>query len=184
MLNDQTALLLLDFQLDFLDSKGRYPVAHDQVEPMITTANRLIAAAQSAGAKIVYIGNEFSPRDLLNLTRNSCAIKGSAGTHLDPRLKVVSEYYFPKDKNSAFTNPDLNAFLQKQHVTQLWIVGVFATACVRATALDGQRLGYQVGVVSDAVAAANDQGRRSALDAMAHKGVSILTSAELVIHHD
>ena len=51
MLTDQTALLLLDFQVDFLAPAGRYPVAGHQVEPMLTAANRLIAAAQPAGTR-------------------------------------------------------------------------------------------------------------------------------------
>ena len=38
------ALLLLDFQADFLEATGRLPVAQEQVLPMLAAANRLIDA--------------------------------------------------------------------------------------------------------------------------------------------
>ncbi len=46
MLNNQIALLAIDFQVDFLHADGRFPVAQHQVEPMLTAANQLIAAAR------------------------------------------------------------------------------------------------------------------------------------------
>ncbi|MHB8627819.1 MAG: cysteine hydrolase family protein [Aggregatilineales bacterium] len=180
MLTNQSALLAIDFQVDFLDSHGRYPVAIHQIAPMLTTTNRLIAAALSYGTMVIYIGNEYSPRDLLNMFRNSAAIKGSSGVRIDPRLTHINDHYFAKDKSSAFTNSKLDVFLHEQGIKQLLLTGVYATACVRRTAMDGLKHGYQVSIVSDAIADKSDQHRDAGLKELERKGVHILTSERLL----
>jgi nicotinamidase-related amidase len=49
------ALLLIDFQRDFLDPKGRMPVDQLQVEPVIAAAQLAADAAQTQGDLIVKI---------------------------------------------------------------------------------------------------------------------------------
>lgn len=51
----RTALLVLDFQVDFLHHGGRLPVAQDQVPGMLEAANRVIRAADARGMEIIYI---------------------------------------------------------------------------------------------------------------------------------
>jgi maleamate amidohydrolase len=176
MINNQIALLAIDFQIDFLDSNGRFPVARHQVEPLLSVANRLIAAARSYHTPVIYIGNEYGSRNLLNVFRNNAAIKGSSGVQMDARLLYADDHYFPKDQSSAFTNRQLDLFLRQQSIKHLLLMGVYASACVRNTALDGLKYGYQVSLVSDAVADKNDQRRNAALKELERKGIRILTS--------
>jgi nicotinamidase-related amidase len=53
------ALLLVDFQQDFLADDGRMPVARDQIGPVLAAARAAISQAQRDGDLIVKIGNEF-----------------------------------------------------------------------------------------------------------------------------
>ncbi|MBA3870540.1 MAG: cysteine hydrolase [Anaerolineae bacterium] len=178
MLNNQIALLAIDFQVDFLHADGRFPVAQHQVEPMLTAANHLIAAARSYHTPVIYIGNEYGSRNLLNVFRNNAALKGSSGMQIDSRLLYANDHYFPKDQSSAFTNSQLDLFLRQQTIKHLLLTGVYATACVRKTALDGLKYGYQVSLMSDAVADKNDQRRNAALKELERKGICILTSTD------
>ena len=57
------ALLLIDFQYDFLADDGRMPVDRSQVQPVVEAARAAIARAQGAGNVIIKIGNEFRPSD-------------------------------------------------------------------------------------------------------------------------
>ncbi|MEP7288475.1 MAG: cysteine hydrolase [Chloroflexota bacterium] len=180
LITNQTALLVVDLQVDFIDPQGRYPVATHHIEPMLAATNRLIAAAPSHGTQVIYIGNEYSPRDLANLFRNHSAIKGSDGSQLDSRVSRINNHYFSKDQSNAFTNPKLDLFLREHNVKQLVLTGVYASACVRGTALAGLKHGYQVSVVSDAVADASDQRRNAALNGLQRKGVAVLTNAQLL----
>jgi nicotinamidase-related amidase len=74
------ALLLIDFQDDFLEPDGRMPICRSQVAPVLAAAARAIEQARQAGDLVVAIGNEFRPDDrLMNLLRRHAAIAGSPG---------------------------------------------------------------------------------------------------------
>ncbi len=55
------ALLLIDFQHDFLADDGRLPVDRSQVQPVVESARAAIERAHGVGDLIVRAGNEFGP---------------------------------------------------------------------------------------------------------------------------
>ncbi len=151
------------------------PIAAPQVAPLLAVANRLIDAAASRGVPVVYVVNAF-PRSqfILNFFRHCAAVADSAGAEIDPRVHVrPGATVFRKARGDAFSNPELDAFLRKSGVQHLVIVGVFAPACVRATARGALRTGYRVTVVGDGVGAASDGARERALSRMAADGVAV-----------
>ncbi len=167
------ALLLVDFQRDFLDAKGRKPVAQPQVPDLIAAANSLIEAARQRGDVIVAIGNEFHPMDPLNLFRNGAAIAGSEGARWDEHVAIPDAAYFPKWRGDAFCNPALERFLREKEVDSLTIAGVYASQCVSATTKGALRRGFRVALVPAAVADANDRRRRAALDGLRRLGAAV-----------
>ncbi|HSB71583.1 MAG TPA: cysteine hydrolase [Candidatus Methylomirabilis sp.] len=178
---ERTALLLLDFQADFLEAAGRLPVAQEQVPPMLEAANRLIDAAPDLGLEVVYVGNEFSRWDLpANWFRHHASLAGSPGAHLDRRLHVVNDRYFPKQAGNAFRNRDLDTFLRSQGVGRVILAGVFAHACVQASARGALRRGYRVAVLQDGVATTSDRRRSAALHRMHKLGAEIVTSKHVI----
>ena len=177
---ENSALILLDIQKDFVGEQARMPVARHQVEPMLNTMNTMITQANQAKIPIVYIGNEFEKRQFIaNWFRKQAALKNSAGAELDERLQVVSEHYFAKNKGDALSNPGLVRFLKSRGVRHLIISGLFAEGCVAATALGGKRYRYKVTIIRDAVAGATDKKRDLSLEKLATKGVSVINSTEL-----
>jgi nicotinamidase-related amidase len=104
--DQRRALLLIDFQDDFLADSGRMPVARDQVEPVLAATRAAIAQAQARGDLIVQIGNEFKPRDLVrNLMRRGAAISGRPGTRWDPRFAAPGAVYVAKWKSNCVLQP-------------------------------------------------------------------------------
>jgi nicotinamidase-related amidase len=87
------ALLLIDFQDDFLADDGRMPVARDQVEPVLAATRAAIAQAQARGDLIVQIGNEFRPHDLLGNLGRRAAVSGRPGTRWDARFAAPGAVY-------------------------------------------------------------------------------------------
>ncbi|MBO9541097.1 cysteine hydrolase [bacterium] len=149
----RTALLLLDYQLDFLSEAARLPVGRDQVEELLEASNELVRRARSEGWEVVTIGNAFRRHDVIgNLFRRGAAVAGSPGCALDPRLRAEGAAFFEKWRGSALTNPALIAHLAERQIATLVIAGVFTAGCVKATALDAARRGYQVVVPRNAVA--------------------------------
>ena len=159
------ALLLIDFQDDFLADHGRMPVARDHVEPVLAATRAAIAEAQARGDLIVQIGNEFRPRDLLgNLGRRGAAISGRPGTRWDPRFAAPDAVYLAKWRGDAFCNPALENLLREHRIQEIVVAGLYARACVAATTKAALARGFAVHVLGDAVACRSDASRESALE--------------------
>jgi len=169
------ALLLIDFQVDFLSPWGRMTVDQAQVQPLIEAVQRAVDAANDHGDVIVKIGNEFRPSDLIgNLFRHHAAIKGSPGSVWDPRIDPPGSTYLPKWKSDAFCNPDLASLLQARDIGQLRLAGLFAKACVTATAKGALKHGLSVQVIGDATACSSDRSRQLALDKLRRMGIDVV----------
>lgn len=176
---EKKALLVMNMQKDFLGEHARLPVARDQLQLLLETTNKMIAKASTAGIDIIYIGNEFEPRDwLANLFRRGAAIKGRPETALDSRLQVVNDNYFATIRPDAFSNPGLQQWLEQREITHLIMVGVFAAWCVSSTALAAKNRGYQVTVITDAVACSKDSSRGRSLRRMHDSGIATIYSDE------
>lgn len=174
---NHTAVLLMDLQRDFLAGEGaRLPVDREGAASVLRTANAILARRALESAIPLFVVNQFPASARLgNFFRKGAAIAGTPGAALDPRLcatgsvKVIS-----KSSPSAFSNPELQSYLQAHGVKELYVIGVFAEGCVRATVLDARRLGYQVNVIADAVASNAPWKKRFALWAMSRSGAHLL----------
>lgn len=167
------ALLLIDFQRDFLRDDGRMPVDAGQRQPVVVAANRAVAAARARGDAVIAIGNEFRRGDWGNLFRRFAAVAGSEGARWDERVAIDGAPYFAKWRGSAFCNPDLATYLQGLGAEELALAGVYASGCVSATARDALGRGYRVAVLSDAVADRGDAARARALKRLERAGATI-----------
>jgi nicotinamidase-related amidase len=174
---DPRALILLDFQRDFLADDGRMPVARHHVAPVLAAARRAAEEARARGDLIVRVGNEFRRGDVVgNLLRRRAAVAGSVGTAWDDRIPADDASYVPKSAGSAFTNPALDAALAARGIRHLTIVGLFAKGCVSATAEAALRRGLTVEVLADAVACSSDRSRDRALRRLAARGARVIAA--------
>ncbi|HWE96331.1 MAG TPA: cysteine hydrolase [Tepidisphaeraceae bacterium] len=178
----RAALLLIDFQFDFLSPQGRLPVHAHQARAMLMAANRLIEAAPRLGYEVAYVGNEFEPRDFpANWFRRNAAIRGTPGAALDPALRrVPGAPYFAKQRGDAFSNIGLEGFLDSHAVGRLIVAGAHADACVLRTAMSALRRGYRVVIPEDAVAAASESRRERALVRLRRAGARVTPADEFI----
>jgi nicotinamidase-related amidase len=169
------ALLLLDFQEDFLDPDGRMPVAGEQVQPVITAAGQAVAGAHADGDLVIRIGNEFRWSDLIgNLFRRHAAMRGSTGAAWDSRIDPPGALYISKWKSNAFCNPELAAVLQEAGVERVRLAGLYTKACVSATERAAQKRGLSVQVLGSPTACTSDTSRQKALDRLRRIGIEVL----------
>lgn len=166
------ALVLIDFQNDFIEPTGRMPVDQGQVVSVLQSARQAISHAQQTGDLVVAIGNEFRPTDyLMNLLRRNASIAGSPGARWVRDLPLDGIPYFAKWASSAFVNSDFARWLQAENVRTLRLTGLQAKACVTATAKDAMKRGYAVEVLDDAIACVSDRSRARALARLERRGV-------------
>jgi nicotinamidase-related amidase len=167
----QAALMLIDFQADFLDDDGRMPVARAHVAPMIAAAAEAIDLFNRCGRPVVAVGNEFRRSDIvMNILRRYASVEGSPGARWDDRVPLDGAKYFPKWGDSAFGNAELEPWLRAQGIGTLIIGGLMARACVTATAKAAMARGFRVMLIEPAIACVSDTSRERALARLARKG--------------
>jgi nicotinamidase-related amidase len=177
----KTAILLMDLQRDFLDREaGRMPVDERGAKAALRVANAVLSKRVLADALPILVTNQFpASARVANFFRHGAAIGGTPGAELDPRLeRSGSEVVITKARPSAFSNPELQRYLQAHRVQTLYVLGVYAEGCVRASVVEAVKLGYRVIVIADAVATNAIWKKTFALWAMARAGATILPSMD------
>jgi nicotinamidase/pyrazinamidase len=187
---DKAALILVDIQNDFCPGGALAVRDGDQVVP--------VANALTPKFPVVVATFDWHPSDHCSFLAQGGpwpphCVQGTFGAELHPKLKptgitlTVRKAFTPEaDAYSEFSGvdeagQDLHELLRQQGVRKIFLVGVATDYCVRATALDGVRLGYEVCVVTDGVRAVNvkpDDGAR-ALKEMERAGVQLITSQQV-----
>lgn len=163
---DQTAaLIVVDMQKDFCPG-GALPVPDgDRIVP---TLNRYLAEARTRGMP-VYASRDWHPAVTTHFKEFGGewpphCVQGAEGAqfhadlHLPADAIVVAKGDDPSAPGySAFEGHTANGAtllddLQSRHITRLYVTGVATDYCVKATALDGIRAGFDVRILRDAIA--------------------------------
>lgn len=175
-----TALLVLDMQLDFLSSTGKFPVDQDQARDVTNVVNRLLAEAKHRDWTPIIVVNSYLAWEFFNLFRNGAAIAGSAGAALDPAVNAGDASHFTKRVGDAFSNPALVDYLRIHNIGRVIITGVYAEACVTSTAGGAARHGLTPIVVANAVASSSDKKRETALSSLRANDVVVANSDDVL----
>jgi nicotinamidase/pyrazinamidase len=160
--DERTALIVVDVQNDFADPKGGLYVSGG--EDIVPVVNDEIAAATAAGAPVFYTQDWHPPTTPHFLKDGGVwpvhCVRDTWGAELHPALRVegpvVRKGTEGEDGYSGFSVRDpvsgaesatqLGALLDRAEVSRTVVVGLAGDVCVKATALDARRLGYDVTV--------------------------------------
>jgi nicotinamidase/pyrazinamidase len=171
--DSKTALAVVDVQNDFADPDGSLfvPGAPD----IIATINSEIERAAAAGAVVVYT-QDWHPPDTPHFAKDGGAwpvhcVIGTWGAELHPDLDVRGEVIRKgsggEDGYSGFSVRDpesgevgstrLESTLRDRGVERVVVIGLATDYCVKETALDALRRGFETTVLSKAVRAVDLQ---------------------------
>ncbi len=186
-----SALVVVDVQNDFADPAGSLYVRG--AEAVVEATNAEVGAARRAGALVVTT-QDWHPADTPHFAKDGGTwpvhcVAGSWGAELHPDLAPgdhqVRKGVGGEDGYSGFTMADpvsgattgtgLDEDLRARGIERVVVVGLATDYCVRDTALDAARLGYDTTVVLAAVRPVElevGDGQR-AIDAMADAGVTL-----------
>ena len=185
------ALILVDIQNDFCPGGALAVAEGDQV---VAVVNRLMPRFPLVVSTLDWHpANHVSFREQGGPWPPHC-VQQTFGAELHPALdRAPIAHTFRKastadrDAYSEFEGTDdrqrsLDEYLKSRGVRRVYLVGLATDYCVRATALDALRLGYETYVVTDAVRAVNvqpDDGAK-ALAEMRATGAHLVTSNALL----
>src|SRR5262249_16061857 len=188
------ALIVVDIQNDFCPG-GALGVRWGHA--IVPVLNRCLARFDGAGASI-YLTRDWHPPVTRHFQAHggvwpSHCVQGTPGAAFAPDIRhpaealVVSKGMNPEeDAYSAFQAEDhsgrrLPAILAERGIRRLYVGGLATDYCVRATALDALREGFEVVVLTDAIGAVDlkpGDGDR-AIDEMQSVGARFATADDL-----
>jgi len=180
------ALLIIDFQNDFTSGGALEVPGGDEIaEPVRRLADHF---------GLVFATRDWHPPDHASFETEGGpwpvhCVRGThgaefhpamAGVHLDAVVDVGRE---PQDEGySGFEKSDLAQILRDHDVDQVYVCGLATDYCVRASAIDACREGFQVTVVEDAIRGVNvnEGDSERALADMREAGAGMGTSDEIL----
>ena len=184
------ALIVVDMQVDFMPG-GALPVPGG--DEVVGRVNEYVELFTKAGATVVFTRDWHPPNHISFKTRGGPwpphCIQGTPGASFHPKLRVPAEALIvskatdpDREAYSGFEGTELDAELRKRGVRRVFVCGVATDYCVRATALDAAKLGYQVFLLVDAVRGVNmpPNSVQRATDEMLNAGVVLVEIGELL----
>ena len=157
-----SALVVIDLQNDITK----------HYKEIIENVNAAIDWAVQNKLLVVYIQHN-------NLSAGTRTFKpGTPGAEFVPEMKVVSDHIFTKSKSSALTSEPFAAFLQERGITEFYLAGADAAACVKSTSYNLAKSGYAVHVLSDCITSYDKKKLPELLAYYESKGCEVLTLQE------
>lgn len=177
------ALIIVDVQRDFCPGGALAAPNGNDIIPVI---NKLINQFD-----IIVASKDWHPARTIHFEKwPPHCVRGTEGAGFHPGLEqqkidtvVLKGTGNSDDGYSAFeaTNIDLSHWLKKNGVDSVYITGIASEYCVMSTALDAVKSGFQVYVITDAIAAVNqkEHDEEIALQNMRNNKIRLITSEEV-----
>ena len=158
-----SALVVIDLQNDITK----------HYKEIIENVNAAIDWAVQKELWVIYIQHN-------NLSAGTRTFKPSTrGAELVPELKVVSDHIFTKTKSNALTSEAFTAFIQEHGITDCYLIGADAAACIKSTCYNMAKSGYTVHVLSDCVTSYDKKKLPELLAYYKSKGCAVMTLQEV-----
>lgn len=158
------ALVVIDIQNDITKN----------YKEIIDNINALIDWAVSNNIYIVYIRHE-------NLSAGTRTFKPNThGAELASDLKIVSANVFTKSKGNALTSEGFVNFINENEISNFYIAGADAVACVKSTCYNLRKANYDVNVLSDCITSYDKRKIVEMLHYYESKGCKLLRLHDLI----
>ena len=157
------ALVIIDIQNDITKN----------YKEIITGINTAIDWAVENDIHVLYIRHE-------NLSAGTRTFTpGTYGAELVPDLKIVSENIFTKSKENALSSEEFANFITSNEISDFYITGADAVACVKSTCFNLRKAEYGVTVLSDCITSYDKRKIPEMLKYYESKGCKVTTLCDL-----
>ena len=181
---DKDALIIVDLQNDFCPGGALAVLDGDLIVPVV---NELINRFSKVFAtQDWHPPNHISFKEQGGIWPPHC-VAGTVGAKLHPGLKIQGEIRIrkgadpAKEAYSGFQGTDLAERLREAYIRRVFVCGLATDYCVKATAIDALKNGFDLVVLEDAVKGVevNPGDSEAAFDEMRRAGAIIANSDEL-----
>jgi len=188
----RTALLLIDFQVDFAAPDGQ--MARDGADVTaalraVKQAEQLAQAARAAGVQLVFTRSIARPKIIEPLLdeaksrrgeqdRPRLCVEGTRGAEFVGPQPRHGELVVSKHRYSIFHGTGLDAALKAKNIDTLVISGLTTECCVQSSVWAAFERRFHIFIAEDACAAYEDDLHQGALKAMALSGANLAPAAQ------
>lgn len=159
----EKALIVIDIQNDITKN----------YKEIIDNINKSIEWAVKNNIHVVYIRH-------YNLSAGTRTFKPDTyGSKLVSDLKIASNNIFIKSKGNALTSEDFLDFINKNKISEFYITGADAVACVKSTTYNLRKANYKVNVLSDCITSYNKKKINEMLHYYEDKGCKLINLNDL-----
>lgn len=180
LLKKGDGLLIVDVQRDFCPG-GR--LAIEEGDEVVRLLNDWIEAAK--GKIPVYASRDWHPKGHPSFQEKGGpwpehCIQDTEGAFFHASLRLPEDVVviskgtrFDHDQYSAFSETGFAQRLKEDGVNRIWMGGLALDVCVRATALEGAKQGFDVHVILPATKAVDQAGKGKTLAELRQAGVKL-----------
>jgi len=189
---ENSALIIIDMQLDFCDARGYIGQMGYDVTPLrapIEPIGQALAAARRAGLHVIHTRQGYRA-DLADYPRKRFArsqhrgampgdpgplgrilLRGEPGWQIVPELQPAKgEPVIDKTANGAFYGTDLDAVLRAQAIENIAFCGNTIDVCVHTTLREANDRGYQCLLLADCCGAVTKELHDAAVEMVKVEG--------------
>ncbi|MFQ6129147.1 MAG: cysteine hydrolase family protein [Thermoplasmata archaeon] len=180
---DHSALLVIDMQKFFLDSK--VPALVDPGNAILPNVKKLIDHYHRKGGQVIYTCHVHRPDGsdlgILEQWWDEHSIEGTDEARIHESIAPKTEdKVIHKHRYSAFYNTDLELTLQSQQIEEVVICGVMTNICCESTARDAFFRDIWVRFVADATASVTEEMHVAALLNLAYAFAEVCLTEDIL----
>ena len=162
------ALVIIDIQNDITKN----------YKDIIGHINQAIDWAVNNHIHVVYIRHE-------NLSDGTRTFKPQTyGAELVSDLNIVSHHVFTKSKGNALSSEEFAAFISKNEISDFYLGGADAVACVKSTCYNLRKENFGVSVLSDCITSYDKKKIGEMLAYYEDKGCKVICLNDLLSEGD
>ena len=170
---DRKALLVIDVQENLVNPNSKIHIDTSGIDLFFHNLNKSISQFDDNKDLVIYVVNEWTSPFMNWATGNVCK-KGSAGVGLDKRLLIVNDKIYSKSKSNALSNKDLLKNLRDNKITDVYVMGLLAEGCVKATVKGLIKEKFNVLVIEDALGSKNIAIKTKVIDFLHENGIKTI----------
>jgi nicotinamidase-related amidase len=178
-----SALLVMDFQTLIVDNYAA------GAEALLDRTAKLIAAARTAGMRVIYVVVGFRPgypevsdrnATFNRLKPSGVLATGAENARIHPAVApLADEIVVTKHRVSAFAGTDLDLMLRANGIDTLILTGIITSGVVLSTLSHAADADYRLLVVGDCCSDGDEEAHRVLLEKVFPRQATITTVAEL-----
>lgn len=158
-MTQKKALVIIDIQNDITKN----------YKEIIDNINKSIDWAVKNEIHVVYIRHE-------NLSDGTRTFKpNTRGAELASDLKIASKNVFTKSKGNALSSEEFADFINRNEISEFYITGADAVACVKSTVFNLHKANFKVTVLSDCITSHDKRKIDEMLQYYESKGSKIIS---------